>query len=289
MQHVENVYRAATLIQEKTQWLQPGSQGKSPDPLLGLVLGTGLGGVRERIDADVVLEYTDIPGFPSPSVAGHSGRLVCGRLGGTRVICLCGRVHLYEGRSPNEVCFGVRVLGALGVTALVLTNAAGGLNPDFTPGTLMMASDHINMTGQSPLTGPNEARWGVRFPDMSRVYDPGLHRALRRSGERTGAALETGVLVQVSGPQMETPAETRAFRILGGDAVGMSTVLEAVAAKHMGLAVAVVSCITNVNIPECMAEISLEQVIDQAGQSGDRLADLLEDLAASLGPTKGNH
>ena len=288
MQHVENVYRAATLIQENVHWIQPGSTGQSTPPVLGLVLGTGLGRVQDRIDVDISLDYKDIPGFPQPSVTSHSGRLICGRLGGTPVACLCGRVHLYEGRTPAEVCFGVRVLGVLGLKTLVLTNAAGGLNPDFIPGSLMLVTDHVNLTGQSPLAGPNHDPWGPRFPDMSRVYDLGLGAALKASAKRIGTALEHGVLVQVTGPQMETPAETRAFRLLGGDAIGMSTALEAVAARHMGLAVAAVSCITNVNNPENMAEVSLEAVIDQAEKSGHRLADLLEDFAATLRKTGRN-
>ncbi len=261
---------------------QPGGSDAFRPPVLGLVLGTGLGRVLGRIESDISLEYNEIPGFPATSVQSHSGRLTCGRLAGTPVACLSGRVHLYEGRTPAETCFGVRTLGALGVKFLVLTNAAGGLNPAFAPGALMRVTDHINMTGSSPLTGPNNDQWGPRFPDMNRVYDADLGQAIEASAERIGEPLERGVLVQVAGPQLETPAETRAYRLMGGDAIGMSTALEATAAHHMGLAVAAVSCITNVNIPEDMAPVSLEQVIAVADRSGDRLARLLEDLAAAL-------
>jgi purine-nucleoside phosphorylase len=254
-----------------------------PQPRAGLVLGTGLGGLGERLEPVVSVPYTEVPGYPASTVESHAGRFTCGLLQGVPVWLQEGRCHLYEGYSPQECCMGVRVLRAMGVECLVLTNAAGALNPLWEAGELMCIADQINMTGHSPLTGPNVDHWGPRFPDMSMVYEPALRTIAAQEALRLGMTLRQGVYVGVTGPALETPAETRAFRALGGDAIGMSTVLEAMAARHMGMRVLGVSCLTNKNLPDCMAEVSLQDVLDAARAASGRLADLLEAVIARLG------
>ena len=249
---------------------------------MGLVLGSGLGAVRERITDFTDLPYAEIPGLPQSTVEGHHGFLRAGLLGGRRVIALCGRVHLYEGYSAAETCFSIRVLFELGVRTLVLTNAAGALNPLFSAGTLMCVTDHINFTGQSPLSGPNIDAWGPRFPDMSRVWCPQLVGLALTQARRLDVDLERGVYIQVPGPDLETPAETRAYRQLGADAIGMSTAIEAIAAAHMGLRVLGISCLTNKNLPDCMAETSHQEILDMADQTATNMAMLLEAVARAL-------
>lgn len=251
-------------------------------PRLGLVLGTGLGGAASALKTDYSVPYEDIAGFPTSTVHSHSGRLAFGSLAGVPVAALMGRFHLYEGYTPEEVAFGVRVLACLGIHTLVVTNAAGALNPLFDAGSLMAVTDHINLTGTSPLTGPNHDAWGPRFPDMSRAYDPVLVQAAMDAAMRIGIRLEKGVYIGVRGPQLETPAETRMLRALGADAVGMSTVMEVLAARHMGLRVLTISSLTNKNLPDCMAETSLEQVVAAAEASSQNLGRLLAELAPAL-------
>jgi purine-nucleoside phosphorylase len=266
----ERVKHAVDFIQEKWGTAQPGTAA--------LVLGSGLGEAKALLEDAKELDYAEIPGFPRSSVAGHASRLFKGRCGSRQVLVLSGRFHLYEGFNPAETCFGVRTLGELGVRDLILTNAAGALNPQFDTGDLMLVSDHINMTGHSPLTGPNHDPWGPRFPDMSRVYDAQWRDRALETARRLGIRLERGVYAQVCGPQLETPAETRMLRILGADAVGMSTALEAVCARHMGMRVLALSCLTNKNLPDCMAGTSHEEVIEVAGKAAGRLARLLAEL-----------
>lgn len=251
-------------------------------PRVGLVLGTGLGGVVSALHIDYSVPYEDIAGFPTSTVHSHSGRLAFGSLAGVPIAALMGRFHLYEGYTAGEVAFGVRVLAGLGIHTLVVTNAAGALNPLFDAGSLMVVTDHINFTGTSPLTGPNHEAWGPRFPDMSRAYDPALIQAAMDAATRIGIRLEKGVYIGVRGPQLETPAETRMLRILGADAVGMSTVMEVLAAQHMGLRVLTISSLTNKNLPDCMAETSLEQVVAAAEASSRDLGGLLAELAPAL-------
>lgn len=249
---------------------------------MGLVLGSGLGAVRERITDFKDLPYAEIPGLPQSTVEGHGGFLRAGLLGGRPVIALCGRVHLYEGFGAAAACFGIRVLNELGVRTLLLTNAAGALNPLFSAGTLMCVTDHINFSGQSPLTGPNVDAWGPRFPDLSRVWCPGLVDLALAEARRLGLVLERGVYIQVAGPNLETPAETRAYRQLGADAIGMSTAIEAIAAAHMGLRVLGISCLTNKNLPDCMAQTSHQEVLDMAGRAAADMAGLLEAVVRAL-------
>ncbi len=214
-------------------------------PVVGLVLGSGLGRYAERLTDAVQLPYATLPHFPRASVPGHAGCLWLGKIEGVSVAIMQGRVHLYEGYRPAEVAFGARVLGALGVRALCLTNAAGGIREDLQPGALMRIVDHLNLSGQNPLCGPNDDRFGPRFPDLSAAYSPELAQALERAAAATGVPLKSGVYCQLLGPSYETPAEIRMLRGLGADAVGMSTVPEVIVGRHQGIAVAALSCITN--------------------------------------------
>lgn len=214
-------------------------------PVVGLVLGSGLGALADRLEGAVSIPYEEIPEFPAASVAGHAGRLVVGTLGGVPVAAMQGRVHAYEGWSAGDLTFGVRLLAATGVRALLVTNAAGAVNPGLAPGDLVRITDQLNLTGLNPLTGPNDERIGPRFPDMSQPYDPQLGALLDASAARLGIGLGTGVYAGVAGPSYETPAEIRMLRTLGADLVGMSTVLEVIAARHAGIRVAAVSLVTN--------------------------------------------
>ena len=214
-------------------------------PVVGLVLGSGLGALADRLEGAVSIPYQEIPEFPAVSVAGHAGRLVMGTLGGVPVAVMQGRVHAYEGWSAEDLTFGVRLLAATGVRALLVTNAAGAVNPALAPGDLVRITDQLNLTGLNPLTGPNDERIGPRFPDMTEPYDPQLGALLDASAARLGIPLGTGVYAGVAGPSYETPAEIRMLRTLGADLVGMSTVLEVIAARHAGIRVAAVSLVTN--------------------------------------------
>lgn len=274
MDYPARAERVASLIQEKLDITQQGT--------VGLVLGSGLGGSLGRIQGLRTLSVRDIPGYPASTAPGHAGAFLSGRLAGVPVLVQQGRVHLYEGVSPADTCLGVRAMGLLGVRTLILTNAAGALNPLFEAGGLMLLTDHMNMTGASPLTGPNHDPWGPRFPDMSRVYCPALAHQAMAAAARAGVRLERGVYLQVPGPALETPAETRAYRLLGADAIGMSTALEATAAHHMGIKVLGLSCLTNQNLPDCMAETSAEAILAQAARSADRLMRVVEALLADL-------
>jgi len=218
-------------------------------PDVGVVLGSGLGAFAERLQRSTVIPFGEIPGFPVSRVAGHAGRLVVGELvtphGVAVVAAMQGRVHLYEGWSPDDVAFGVRVLGKLGVRALLLTNAAGGINPAFAPGDLVRITDHLNLTGRSPLAGENDDQLGPRFPDMSAAWDPALGELLDASAAAAGVTVGRGVYAGLLGPSYETPAEVRMLRTVGADLVGMSTVLEAIAARHMGVRLAGLSVVSN--------------------------------------------
>ncbi len=248
----------------------------------GLVFGSGLGGPAKRIRNPQRLACQDIPGFPRSTVAGHEGVLVSGLLGQTPVTALCGRLHLYEGRTPDQVVMGVRLLRELGVERLIVTNAAGALNPLFAAGRLMLIADHVNMTGRSPLTGANHEPWGLRFPDMSAAYSKRLRGLALKKAAELGLPLHQGVYFGVAGPQLETPAETRMLRALGADAVGMSTVLETIAAVHMGMEVLGISCLTNQNLPDCMRPILHEDVLATAAGVEEDLGRLLEAVCGEL-------
>jgi purine-nucleoside phosphorylase len=214
-------------------------------PEIAIVLGSGLGEFTSALRGAVSCAYADLPHWPASAVVGHAGRVVAGTIGGRRVAALSGRSHYYEGHDLRTVTFATRVLGVLGVRTLILTNAAGGINLGFTPGTLMLIDDHLNLMGANPLIGPNDDRFGPRFPDMTEVYSKRLRDAAVEAAHARGVALARGVYVALHGPSYETPAEIRYLRTIGADAVGMSTVPEAIVARHMGIDVLGISCITN--------------------------------------------
>ena len=246
-------------------------------PRVAIVLGSGLGSFAERIEQAVSIAYTEIPHFPRPTVQGHSGRLVVGTAAGTPVAVMQGRVHGYEGYSPEEVTFPARVLGRLGITTLVVTNAAGGVRLDLQQGQLVLLSDHINLTGRNPVAGPNEERFGPRFFDMTNAYSKRL-RLLAHSA----AEFAEGVYLAVSGPSFETPAEIRAFRGLGADLVGMSTVHEVIVARHMGIEVLGISCVTNMAAGILEQPINHQEVMETGARVQAQLTALLWKLLPAL-------
>lgn len=214
-------------------------------PEIALVLGSGLGSFADHLQDAVRISYSDIPHFPRPSAQGHAGKLVIGKVGDVAVAAMQGRVHYYEGLPLREVVFPMRVFGRLGVKAAVITNAAGGINTSYKQGALVVLSDHINLQGSNPLIGPNDERFGPRFPDMTRVYWKPYRQAALEEAQKLGVTVAEGIYLAVSGPSYETPAEIRAFRSLGADVVGMSTVSEVITAAHMGIRVLAISCVTN--------------------------------------------
>lgn len=230
-------------------------------PKVGLILGSGLGELADEAENSVAVPYEDIPGFPVSTVAGHAGQLVYGTIGDKQVVAMQGRFHYYEGYSLQEVTFPVRVMKALGVHSLVVTNAAGGVNETFTPGELMLITDHINYLGDHPLIGPNDDTQGPRFVDMSNAYDPAYQEIIKDVASGLDVTLREGVYMAFSGPTYETPAEVRMARTLGADAVGMSTVPEVIVARHTGLRVAGISCITNL-AAGMQAELNHEEVVE---------------------------
>jgi purine-nucleoside phosphorylase len=254
----------------------------APVPVTAIVLGSGLGGIADRVRDQVVVPYASLWGWPQPTVAGHAGRLVAGDVAGRRVVVLSGRVHLYEGAMSGDVTFATRVLARAGVRHLVLTNAAGGINPSLGTGTIMVIDDHINMMGTNPLTGPNESRFGPRFPDMSEVYSRRLRGVADEASLASGIAVAHGVYVAVSGPSYETPAEIRAFRTLGADAVGMSTVPEALVARHMDVEVLGLSCIANPAAGMEDVRLSERGVLDAALAAEARVSRLLEAIVVRI-------
>ena len=251
-------------------------------PGTAIVLGSGLGAFAERLESPKVIPYGDIPKWPASNVIGHAGKLVVGRIAGRDVAVLSGRVHFYEGHPLTTVTFSTRVLARLGVKTLVLTNAAGGINTSFSPGTLMAIDDHLNFMGSNPLVGPNDDRFGVRFPDMTEVYSSRLRRVADEAAAAAGVALRHGVYVGLHGPSYETPAEIRAFRTLGADAVGMSTVPESVVARHMGVEVLGISCITNPAAGVLPAPLHHDEVMEVARRVSGQFMSLLEGIVGRL-------
>jgi purine-nucleoside phosphorylase len=215
------------------------------NPHVAIVLGSGLGAFAEAVENPVVVPYSEIPGWPRSTATGHAGRLVAGKLEGVPVAVLAGRAHLYEGYTAEQVVFGIRVLSRLGVECLIVTNAAGGINKEFDAGQMVLISDHINLLGQNPLTGPNDETMGPRFPDMTEAYSKHCRAMAREAGREMNLELREGVYAAVPGPSYETPAEIRYLRAIGADLVGMSTVPEVIAANHMGMQVLGISCVTN--------------------------------------------
>ena len=251
-------------------------------PTIGIVLGSGLGSFADQIENPAVIPFADIPHFPQSTVPGHSGRLVIGAVAGTPVAVMQGRVHAYEGYSSDQVTLPIRVLGRCGVRTLILTNAAGGINPAFRQGQLVLVADHINCSGRNPVAGPNDDRFGPRFFDMSEAYSARLRHLAREAARSLDLDLEEGVYLSVLGPSFETPAEIRAFRTLGADLVGMSTVQETIAARHMGLDVLGISCVTNLAAGLQAQPLSHEEVMETGKAVESRLAGLLTQLVPLL-------
>ena len=254
----------------------------SEPPTMGMITGTGLGSVTERMDVDFRIPYDEIPNFPKASVEGHKGTLVAGKLAGRPMIAMEGRFHLYEGYTPKEITFPVRVMALLGVKYLFKSSAVGGLNPQFETGDLVAVTDHINLTGANPLIGPNMETFGPRFPDMIQVYDPDLVVLAGEKALDLGISIRQGVYVGIPGPSLETPAETRFLRMIGADVVGMSTVSEAIVGVHCGLKILAIVVITNMNLPHTMKGTSIEEVIANAQKAGPILSRLWEKIIGSL-------
>jgi len=247
-----------------------------------IILGSGLDALMDKVrDADHI-PYAEIPGFPVSGVAGHAARMIFGTLGGREVALMCGRFHFYEGHSMKQVAFPLFVLHEMGAQTLIVTNACGGINESFTPGDLMLITDHINLTGNNPLTGPNDERFGPRFPDMTEVYSRDLRRAAKEQAEALEIPMKEGVYALFPGPMYETAAEIRAFRTLGADAIGMSTVPEVTAARYLGMKVLGISCITNMATGIAKKAHSHEAVLEKARQSGERLCALIEAVTGSI-------
>jgi purine-nucleoside phosphorylase len=270
--------KAVTLIQSRSALV----------PRIGLVLGSGLGSLADTLEGRTVIPYADIPGWPRSTVHGHSGQLVIGYLEGQPVAAQQGRAHFYEGYSTQEITFPIRVMKRLGVETLILTNAAGGLNPTYAVGDLMLLNDHINlvgMAGQNPLIGPNDESFGPRFLGMAQTYDQALRRQAQQAAQAAGITLHEGVYVCLAGPNFETPAEVRMLRLLGGDAVGMSTAHEVLVARHAGMRVLACSGITNVAIDQADTELeaSHEEVLDAGKVLVPRLTAVLRGLLRSMG------
>jgi purine-nucleoside phosphorylase len=251
-------------------------------PKVGLILGTGLGGVADGVQAIAAIPYKAIPHFRKSTVESHQGQLICGTWAGTPVIAMQGRFHLYEGCTPEQVAFPIRVMKALGVRTLIISAAAGGLNPQFQAGDLMLITDHINLTGHNPLRGSNLDEWGPRFPDMVEPYSRKLQDLAVSAALSEILPLQRGVYVGVLGPSLETAAETRFLRTIGADAVGMSVVMEVITAVHCGMDILGIAVITNVNLPDCYQPAILEDIVATAEQTGPKLMQLVAKVIEQL-------
>ena len=265
---------------EAAAWLHKHKCGGAD---VAVVLGSGLGDFAEHLGGALTIPYGDIPHWPASRVIGHAGKLVCGTVGGKRVLALSGRVHHYEGHDMQTVTFAMRALGRLGVPRVILTNAAGGISPNCSRGALMVIDDHINLMGNNPLVGPNDERFGLRFPDMTHVYSPKLRKVADEAAAAIGVAIQHGIYIAVLGPSYETPAEIRAFRTLGADAVGMSTAPEAIVARHMGMEVLGISCITNAAAGVFPEPLHHSEVMETAQQVKGQFIALLEGIIGRLG------
>ncbi|MBE2187398.1 MAG: purine-nucleoside phosphorylase [Rhodothermales bacterium] len=252
-------------------------------PKVGIILGTGLGALADDIEVRDSIPYDAIPGFPVSTVETHAGRLLFGTLAGVDVVAMQGRFHLYEGYSPQQITFPVRVMKELGVGTLLVSNAAGGMNPLFRRGDLMLITDHINLQGVNPLIGPNVDAWGPRFPDMSDPYDRSLRALAEAVALEEGIKMQQGVYVVVTGPNLETRAEYRMLRQMGADVVGMSTVPEVIVARHMGLRCLAFSVITDECFPECLAPVELAEIVEAAGLAEPKMTAVMRGVVARIG------
>ncbi len=266
-------------IHEAKAYLQSRWKGK---PRFGIILGTGLGGLTEEIEAEAAVPYGDIPHFPVSTVASHAGRLVCGKLSGKTVMAMEGRIHFYEGYSLKQITFPVRVMKAMGCEVLIVSNACGGMNPQWAKGDIMLIDDHINLMGDNPLVGPNDERLGIRFPDMSAPYDPELLALAQRVALEEKVVCHKGVFVAVPGPNLETRAEYRFLRAIGADVVGMSTVPEVIVGVHAQLRILGLSIITDMCLPDALEPVSLASVIAAANEAEPKLRRLVKRVVAEL-------
>jgi purine-nucleoside phosphorylase len=257
-------------------------EASAVDPRVGVILGSGLGDLADELEDRVEIAYSEIPAWPVSTAVGHAGVLALGSLGGVPVAVMRGRAHLYEGIGADRVVYGVRVLGALGIRSLVVTNAAGGINTDFRPGQIVLISDHVNLQGTSALVGPNDESLGPRFPDMSDAYDSELRARAREAAARLGLEVGEGVYTAWLGPQFETPAEIRFMRSVGSDLVGMSTVQEVIAARHLGIRVLGLSVVTNMAAGVLPEKIDHEAVLEIGGRAAGSVTALLRELVPTL-------
>ncbi|MRX74296.1 purine-nucleoside phosphorylase [Bacillus lacus] len=267
-----NIQNSAKALKEKYQ----------ETPSIGLILGSGLGVLADEIENPVKIPYSEIPGFPVSTVEGHAGQLVFGTLKGAQVVAMQGRFHFYEGYSMEKVTFPVRVMREIGVETLIVTNAAGGINEDFEPGDLMIISDHINNMGTNPLIGPNDSKLGPRFPDMSEAYSRKLQQLAGKAAEKLGIRVRQGVYIANTGPTYETPAEVRFLRTMGGDAVGMSTAPEVIVARHSGLRVLGISCISNMAAGILDQPLSHDEVIETTEKVKSNFLNLVKQIVEDV-------
>jgi len=266
-------------IKQTSEFIQSKTNIK---PKVGIVLGSGLGNLANQIEVETAIDYHDIPNFPEVTVKGHSGRMLIGRLGGQDIIAMQGRFHYYEGHSMRDLTFPIRVMIDMGIDLLILSNAAGGMNPDFKVGDIMLIKDHINLFPDNPLMGQNDERLGVRFPDMSEVYSKELIKKAHQIGKDHNINLKEGVYVGVTGPTFETPAEYKYFRIIGGDAVGMSTVPEAIVASHAKIKTFGFSVITDLGVEGQVEVATHEEVIEAANAAEPKLTLIVTELLKGL-------
>lgn len=251
-------------------------------PQIGLILGSGLGSLADEIENPTIIDYKDIPNFPVSTVEGHAGQLVIGKLMGKQVVAMKGRFHYYEGYSMQQVTFPVRVMKAIGVELLMVTNACGGLNPKLYPGALMVINDHINMTGSNPLIGTNYPELGPRFPDMSSAYDKEFIQLVHKAGNKIDVPTHDGVYLSISGPNYAAKAELRMMQKIGADTIGMSTVPEVIVAKHSGMKVIGISCITDMALPDQLESISHEEVMEVANKTKPKFIKLVKEVISEV-------
>lgn len=257
-------------------------------PKIAIVLGSGLGGFADDLQDSVIIPYAEIPHFPQSTAIGHAGRMVIGKLGNVTIAAMQGRVHQYEGYTCRQASFPVRVFGRLGLKAVILTNAAGGINPKYAAGALVVLSDHINLQGANPLSGPNEERFGPRFPDMTEAYKRDYRQIAFEEGRKLGIELHEGVYAALAGPSYETPAEIRYLRVIGADLVGMSTVPEVIVARHMGINVLAISCVTNMAAGMSNATINHEEVLEIGRRVRGTFVSLLAAVVPRIAATLEN-
>jgi len=267
-------------VKETKEFLEAKLAGFKPE--IALVVGSGLGGITRGVTKPTVIPYTDIPHFPKPTVAGHAGQMIFGELAGKRLMVLSGRFHRYEGRSPAEITYPIHVIDAFSIKVLIVTNAAGGINPQYKPGDLMVIEDHINHMGINPLIGEMNGNGGTRFIDMTQAYSPRLREKLDTAAEKSQLPIWRGVYLATTGPSYETPAEVKAFAWIGADAVGMSTVPEVILARYHNIEVAGVSCITNLAAGISSKKLSHDEVLEVGRAAQDKLAKLLTEFIGAL-------